>query len=123
MPHSDGPHKILKIDAEHSTVTLDLPPTHNIFPVFHTSEVLPFIENNDVLFPSRHLHSPELVIVNDNLEHFVEKIIDEKKLHGHRGIKYLVRWAGQGPENNLWLPQKELEDNTALDTWLALQPT
>jgi len=79
MPRFDGPHTIIKIDAEHSTVTLDLPTSHNIFPVFHTSEVLPFIENNDKLFPSQALHSPEPVLVNDNLEHFVERIIDEKK--------------------------------------------
>lgn len=123
MPRFDGPHKIIKINPEHSTVTLDLPSTHNIFPVFHTSEVLPFIENDDALFPSRILHSPEPVFVNEDLEHFVDKIIDEKKslarLGGRGGMKYLVRWLGQGPENDLWLPRKELEHNAALDVWLA----
>ena len=119
MPRFDGPHKIIKIDPEHSTVTLDLPSSHNIFPVFHTSEILPFIENDETLFPSRHLHSPEPVMVNDQLEHFVEKIIDEKKSRGRGGNKYLVRWRGQGPENDLWLPRKELKDNEALDVWLA----
>ena len=122
MPRFDGPHTITKIDTEHSTVTLDLPGSHNIFPVFHTSEVLPFIENDDKLFPSRALHSPEPVLVNNNLKHFVEKIINEKKSRGRGGIKYLVRWAGQGPEHDLWLPRKELEDNAALDIWLASKP-
>jgi reverse transcriptase-like protein/integrase-like protein/chromodomain-containing protein len=119
MPRFDGPHKIIKIDPEHSTVTLELPPTHNIFPVFHTSEVLPFIENDETLFPSRTLHAPEPVMVNDELEHQVDKIIDEKKARGRGGSKYLVRWVGQGPEFDLWLPRKELENNAALDIWLA----
>ena len=119
MPQFDGPYKILKIDPEHSTVTFDLPPTHNIFPVFHTSEVLPFIENDESLFPSHQLHSPEPVMVNNELEHFVDKIIDEKTSHGCGGTKYLVHWVGQGPENDLWLPRKQLENNAALDIWLA----
>ena len=119
MPRFDGPHRILKIDPEHSTVTLELPPTHNIYPVFHTSEILPFIENDESLFPSRHLHSPEPVVVNDELEHYVDRIIDEKTSRGRGGTKYLVRWVGQGPEHDLWLPRKQLEDNAALDVWLA----
>ena len=60
-----------------------------------------------------------LPLPSDQLEHFVEKIIDEKKSHGRGGNKYLVRWRGQGPENDLWLPRKELKDNEALDVWLA----
>ena len=119
MPRFDRPHTIMKIDAEHSTVTLDLPNSPNIFPVFHTSEVLPFIENDEKLFPSRALHSPEPVLINDNLEHFVKKIIDKKKCRGHGSMKYLICWAGQGPEHDLWLPQKELEDNATLDIWLT----
>ncbi|KAF8802017.1 hypothetical protein BYT27DRAFT_7018434, partial [Phlegmacium glaucopus] len=59
------------------------------------------------------------VLVNNNLEYFVDKIIDEKKLHSHKGWRYLVRWIGQGPEDDVWLPQKELEDCEALDKWIA----
>ena len=121
MPRYDGPYKITKINPEFSTVTLDLPQANNVFPVFHTSEILPFIENDEHLFPSRALHPLEPVLVNDNLEHFIDRIIDEKKtrLGGRGGTKYLVRWAGQGPENDLWLPQKELEDCEALDIWIT----
>ena len=77
MPWFDGPYNILKVDPAHSTVTLHLPCSPDIFPVFHTSEVMPFIENNKALFPSRTLHSPEPVNINNNLEHYVEKILDE----------------------------------------------
>ena len=72
MPRFDGPYKILKVDPTHSTVTLHLPQSPDIFPVFHTSEILPFIKNNETLFPSRELHAPEPINVNGNLEHFIE---------------------------------------------------
>lgn len=55
MPRFDGPFTIKNTDEKHSTVTLDLPNLPNIFPVFHTSEIKPFIENDDSLFPSRAL--------------------------------------------------------------------
>jgi len=69
MPRYDGPYIITKIDPGHSTVTLDIPHDRRIFPVFHISEVLPFIENNEELFPSLALHTPEPVVVNNNLEY------------------------------------------------------
>jgi len=119
MPRFDGPYKITNINPAHSTVTLDLPQSPDIFPVFHTSEVLPFLENDNTLFPSRALHSPEPVSVNDNLEYVIERILDEKKSRGRGGSKFLVRWLGQGPEYDLWLPQKEIEDCEALDVWFA----
>src|SRR5271168_3943496 len=119
MPRFDGPYKITNINPAHSTVTLDLPQSPDIFPVFHTSEVLPFLENDNTLFPSRALHYPEPVSVNDNLEYVIERILDEKKSRGCGGSKFLVRWLGQGPEYDLWLPQKEIEDCEALDVWFA----
>ena len=118
MPRFDGPYEILKINPTHSTVTLNLPRSPDVFPVFHTSEVMPFIENNSTLFPSRTMHTPEPINVNDQLEHYIEKIIDERKSRGRGDTRYLVRWVGQGPEHDLWLPRKEIEDCEALDIWL-----
>lgn len=80
---------------------------------------MPFIENDAKLFPGRDLISPEPVNVNDNLEHYIDRIVDEKKTRGRGGTRYLVRWVGQGPEFDLWIPQKELDDCEALDIWLA----
>ena len=45
MPRFDGPYEITKINPTHSTVTLNLPRSPDVFPVFHTSEIMPFIEN------------------------------------------------------------------------------
>jgi Chromo (CHRromatin Organisation MOdifier) domain len=119
MPRFDGPYEILKIDPNHSTVTLNLPRSPDVFPVFHTSEIMPFIENDETLFPSRTLHAPEPINVNDQLEHYVDKILDERKVRGRGGTQYLVRWVGQGPEYDLWLPRKEIENCEALDIWLS----
>ena len=116
-------YTITKIDKAHSTVTLDLPRSPDVFPVFHTLEVMPFIDNNENLFPSCAQHTPEPVIDNDNLEYFVDKILDEKKSRGRGGTEFLVHWVGQGPEYDLWIPQKELEDCEALDVWLASKAT
>jgi len=52
----------------------------------------------------------------------VDKILDEKKGRGRGQKRYLVRWVGQGPEHDLWLPEKELEDCEALDIWIAAKP-
>ena len=50
-------------------------------------------------------------------EYFVDEIIDE--WWKGRGIQYLIRWHGYGPEEDLWLPGSSLKDNTALNVWLA----
>ena len=39
-------------------VTIELPNTPNIFPTFHTSEVLPFVESDTSLFPSHKFNEP-----------------------------------------------------------------
>ena len=43
--------------------------------------------------------------------------MDERK----RGKKtlYKVRWQGEGPEGDLWLPAEELSECEALDLWIS----
>ena len=53
MPRFDGPYTIIDVDEQHSTMTLNLPNSPNIYPTFHTSEILPSIESDTTLFPSR----------------------------------------------------------------------
>jgi len=79
MPCYDSPYTIIDVDEDHSTVTLDLPNSPNIFPVFHTSEVLPYIECDTSLFPSRHLEEPPPIITLDgHKEYFIDKILDAR---------------------------------------------
>ena len=120
MPQFDGLFRIKNTDKKHSTVTLDLPNLPNIFPIFHTSEVWPFVENDDLLFPSRSLVPPYPITVEGQQEFFIDKIVDEKKCGK---TLYQVCWQGEGPEGDLWLPAKELSDCKALDIWITKKST
>ena len=121
MPRFDGPFTIKSTDERHSTVTLDLPNLPQIFPVFHTSEVRTFQENDDALFPSRSLIPHEPVTINGQQEFFIDKIIDERKCR--KKLFYRVRWQGEGPEGDKWLPEDKLADCEALDVWTSRKAT
>jgi hypothetical protein len=118
MPRFDSPFLIVAINENNSTVTLDLPATSKCHPILHTSQVLPFVENNASLFPSHEFSKPPPIIDGAvNEEYLVRDIIDERG--SGWTSKYLVRWIGYGEEENRWLPCKLLEDTEALDSWLA----
>ena len=121
MPRFDGPFKIKSTDEKHSTVTLDLPNLPNIFPVFHTSEIRHFTENDNNLFPSRSLTPPDPITIDGHEEFFIDKIVDKKKRV--KKTLYRVRWQGEGPEGDIWLPAEELTDCEALDTWMNRNTT
>ena len=117
MPRYDGPYTIVEVHTAHSTVTLDMPNSPNVFPVFHTLQVKPFKPNDPLLFPSHELERPQPVIIDGHKEFVIDCILDERRRG--RGFQYLVRWHGYGPEDDHWLPRCELKDCAALDTWLA----
>ena len=118
MPRYDGPYTIVDTDEQHSTITLELPNAPNIFPTFHTSEVLPFIENDPMLFLSRKFKEPPPILNPEgDEEFFIDKILDQCRRG--RGYQYLVHWRGYGHEHNRWLPRLELQDCSTLDDWLA----
>ena len=79
MPRFDGPFKILEMNESKSTVKLELPPHSKMYPVFHTSLVLPYKENDPSLFPLRKFPSPQPIInKSGDQEYFVRDIIDER---------------------------------------------
>jgi hypothetical protein len=120
MPRFDGPYKILSTNEKHSTVTLDLPNAPHTFPIFHASELMPFKENDNTQFPTHAKKPPESVIINNEQEFFIDKIVDERCKN--KTTQYLVRWQGEGLEGDKWLPANELEDCEVLDKWLVLKP-
>jgi len=120
MPCYDGPYTIIDVDEDHSTVTLNLPNSPNIFPVFHTSEVLPYTESDTSLLHSCCLEEPPPIITPDrHKEYFIDKILDARR-QGH-GSQYLICWSSYGTEHDEWLLGSELQDCEALDRWLALR--
>jgi len=77
MPHYDGPYTIIETDKEHSTVTLDLLHSTNIFTTFDISQVIPYIESDTENFPSHHFEEPDPIIMEDgNEEQYIDKILD-----------------------------------------------
>ena len=118
MPRYDGPYTVVDTNELHSTVTIELPNAPNIFPTFHTSEVLPYIECDTSLFPSRKFEEPPPILTPEgNEEFFIDKILDQRRRG--RGYQYLVRWRGYDLEHDRWLPSSELQDCAALEDWLA----
>lgn len=81
MPCFDGPYQVISTNERHSTVMLALLNQSMLFPVFHTSEVKPFMENDDARFPTCALHPPNPINIVGAQEFFVEKIMDERT-HG-----------------------------------------
>jgi hypothetical protein len=75
------------------------------------------MENNNSLFPSRALIPPEPVSINGQQEFFIDRIVDERTRR--KKTLYRMRWQGEGPEGDKWLPAKELEDCAALDLWIT----
>jgi hypothetical protein len=98
MPRYDGPYTMTDTAPEISTVTIELPNNPQMFPTFHTSQVLPFVENDPMLFPSRELLKPPPIMIDSQQEFFINRILDERKRG--RGVQYLVQWHGYGPEDD-----------------------
>lgn len=114
MPRFDGPYEIIRANKEKSLYTLNMPNAENTFPTFHSSHLCLCVPN---LLPSRELARPAAITgVSGDDEYFVESIIDEKC--GRRGMEYLVIFRGYGPEDNRWMPRREVEELEALDRWL-----
>ena len=105
MPHYDGPYTIIEVHAARSTVTLNMPNSPNVFPVFHTSQVKPFKPNDPLLFPSRELKCPQPVIID-----------------GHKAISFTT--SPLPPEGRLVMLQSfKLHTRQPLRTPLQQLPT
>ena len=90
MPCYDGPYTIIETDKEHSTVTLILPHSTNIFPTFHMSQVIPYIESDTDKFPSCHFKEPDPIITEDGNE---EQYIDKYWMHADVD-RVINTWSG-----------------------------
>jgi hypothetical protein len=77
-----------------------------------------FVDNNPEKWPERERRRPGPVVTTEGTEEWeVKKIVDSRKRG--KGMQYLVRWAGYGPECDTWLPSREVEDCQALDEYEA----
>lgn len=92
-------------------------PDHtNVYPTFHVSELKRHVPNNAELYPSRELQRPGPIVTKTGTEEWeIEKILD-KRTRG-RGCQYLVRWQGYGPEVDVWVLGRELENTQVLQEY------
>jgi hypothetical protein len=76
MPRIDGPYKILEAYPNPSTYKLKMPLTSHVHPTFHSSQLCPFVENNDELFVKWKLTLPSSIVMADRSTYFIEHILD-----------------------------------------------
>lgn len=107
-----GPFMVTKVTR--TTVTLNLPPTMRVHPVFHLSKIKPFVPNDELSFPGRVVPPPP-PISSDEFE--VDSILAQRIFRGKR--QYLVRWKGFGPDDDTWEPEENLTN--AKETLLDFQ--
>jgi hypothetical protein len=112
MPRFDGPFTITHAYPQTSTYTLELPNELNRFPTFHSSQIRPFIKNDNELFRAHKLAQPGPVLTSEGQEEWLLRDIIDERIRG-RGRQYLVRWVGWGDEG------REVADTAALDDWLS----
>ena len=118
FPRWDGPYRITAANPATSSYTLDMGQQTNVFPTFHSSQLKPHKRNDAELFPAREMPRPGPVVTADGLqEHEIDHILDARKRG--KGWQFLIRWYGYGPEDDEWLPARNLEDCEALDKWYA----
>jgi hypothetical protein len=82
MPRFDGPFKITHAYPQTSTYTLELPNEPNRFPTFHSSQIRPFIENDNELFRARKLAQPGPVLTSEGQEEWLLRDIINERIRG-----------------------------------------
>jgi hypothetical protein len=99
-----GPLKVLQILGP-NTVKVEVPPRlRQITPIQNVEYLTPYISRKPEIGPLVQHDPPNLV---DNEEEFEVEDIIAHRGQGNR-TQYLVRFKSYGPEDDLWLPAKNL---------------
>ena len=99
-----GPFRVLEaVGDTKSAYKLELLAPMRIHPIFHISLLEPYHESTK---PRRVQATPQPVEVEGELEHEVARILDSKI--ERQSLKYLVDWAGYGPEEQMWEPAENV---------------
>ena len=99
-----GPFQVLEaVGNAKFAYNLELPAPMRIHPVFHISLLEPYRKS---MLPRRVQAVPQPIKVKGELEYEVARISDSK-IERWR-LKYLVDWAGYGPEERMWEPAENV---------------
>jgi hypothetical protein len=92
---------------------LKLPDAMKCHPVFHVSLLHPYTSDGAVQPPSP-------IYFQDNAPYYeVEEVLNHREVRsGKRRVKkFLIKWAGYGPEHNTWEPQGNLNPAALKSYW------
>jgi Reverse transcriptase (RNA-dependent DNA polymerase)/RNase H-like domain found in reverse transcriptase/Integrase zinc binding domain/Retroviral aspartyl protease/Chromo (CHRromatin Organisation MOdifier) domain len=94
-PKFIGPYKIKKVISD-VAYELDLPMTMRIHHTFHVSKLKKYNKDDNEIFEREQIIRPAPIIINEEEEFEVEKIIDKRETgtRSRRKINYLVLWKG-----------------------------
>ena len=94
---------------------LRLPPSLKVHPVFHISLLQPWHTQPELPHPVVLSRPPPVDAEEDRF--YVEKLLDKRQRKRGRGfsIEYLVRWLGYGPEDDMWINVKQIDDDVVQD--------
>jgi transposase InsO family protein len=115
-----GPHKVIEHPTP-NTYRLELPPElSRIHPVFNSSQLKPYKEDNVRFIDRPQITRPPAVIEDEN-KFEVEEI---KSYRVHRGVgQYLVKWKDYADSESSWLPVKSVESPALVERFLRLNPS
>ena len=80
IPCYYGPYLITKMAPGISTITVNMPNHMNTFPMFYTSQALPFIENDKELFLNWKSQQPPAIMVDSHEEYTVNRFWRNKSV-------------------------------------------
>lgn len=109
-PRWIGPLKIKQIRGP-NTILIEVPPRlRHIEPIQNVEHVKPYISRPPEIGPSNIPPIPDLIDGDEEFE--VEEILSHRV--NHKRTEYLVRFVGYGPEDDLWLPERNLQNAQAI---------
>jgi hypothetical protein len=100
-----GPFPITEVISNNAYKLKLTPPFARVHPVFNITMLRRF--NPDEIQERRKPTEPNPMIDEEGEEVYeVEEILERRRTN--RGMSYLVRWKGFGPEHNSWEPERNL---------------